>query len=197
MRRRPYDSAPYRDPVRPGHRVEVEIDVMPQATSIPGRTGRVPHGIQRVIVHHEDMPALEAKVEDRMDMWTHAEAMVARKRRQWVQAKIGKAVDVPEDEALWTEGMHKLAERYTEITIPGAFRELTGRDRKALRSLTIVRERVDPEVSYEAQVAADTARLLQGSSDMGRLEQLVREQADVIAQLKAELDRKPSGNRKS
>lgn len=204
VERRRLDPVHRHDPVRPGHRVELEVDVMPAATSMPGIAGRIKHGVQRVVIHHEDLATVEALVEDRMEMWTVAEEQVRRKRREWVQRNVPRETMVPEDESLWSDEMHKLGERFTGITVPGAFRELVGRDRRPLRSLTVTNARVDPEVSYEARMAADTAMLLQGqgSAELGAAMDLIREQSEAIADLRQQVAdlRKPSsssGSRKS
>jgi hypothetical protein len=182
-----------KDPVRPGRRVVVEIDVLPLSQVIPGLDAPVPHGKQRVTVHEEDLPLLHAMVEPSMAELATAQRIYESALRDHFAKEFrdrsGNPLPIPEDRSQWSDEMHSAEFRFTETSVMAEFRRITRHDLNALGSVTEIAE-APPEISREAMLAADAVRYAGGyaappapgyAEILARIERLEAENAALRA----------------
>ena len=186
-----------RDPIRPGNRLRCKVNVWPARTAIPGMSAPQPHGEGEVVIHEEDLAALEARVETDAARWAEAEVIYNRKRAEFVASAIGgntrpdDVMSVPFDE--WPPEWTKAEAAFVGSTIPGEFRNLTGHDHRPLLSVEVI-ETLPGEVGRDIQMAAQIAELIAPKHSNGaseeRMAQLEAELAELKAQLAKALKRK-------
>jgi hypothetical protein len=181
-----------KDPVRPGRRVEIEVDVLPLSQVLPGVEAPVPHGLQRVTIHEADLPLVEAMVEKDMGKLAIATEMYETQLREFLAIELRTdtgPLPIPEDRSQWSDEMRSAEYRFTDSSPMKEFRRLTRHDMNALGSLRVVGE-APPEISREAMLAADAVRYSGGfaqPSNLGdvlaRIERLEAENASLRASL--------------
>jgi len=176
-----------RDPIRPGHRLKIKINVRPANMSIPGSRTLAKNGAQDVIIHHLDLAMVEAMVEKDQAVWPQAEAIVARKVAEHIARVTGGEMAViletsPEE---WPDDWSKAANAFVGSTVSGTFRELTGHDHLPLLSVEVLEE-MPGEMGQDFQMAAQIAKAMAaaqgGSADTTVLEAKV---AELTAQVEA------------
>jgi len=187
------------DPVRPGQRLRCRVFVNPASTSIPGMPKPARHGESEVIIHEDDLPALQAKVEPEMDLLPRCEKSFLRKRNAWMaQALRIKAEEIQDDETLWTQDKRDMAFRYTETSIPGEFTLLTGRCINPLRYVEVL-ETLPGEVPDDVRMAAQIAKAFGGGTPQhsdattSEVTKALAAMAAKVEELEAELSRRRGG----
>jgi len=175
------------DIVRPGHRLKIKINVRPSNMHVPGSPVLAKNGAQDVIIHHLDLPKIEALVEKDQAIWPQAEAIVARMVAEYIARVTGGEMAViletsPEE---WPDDWSKAANAFVGATVSGEFRRLTGHDHLPLLSLEVLEElpaELGQDVQMAAQIAKAMATVQGGSADTTVLEAKV---AELTAQVEA------------
>lgn len=201
-----------RDPIAPGPRLRVRIDVVPSRTSVPGMERPVKQGIQEVIISASALPSLQAKVETEWNLVARAEEIHDTRLRTWLRDKT--KIEPAEDPADWSEQHTKLEKMYGDSSVSSVFRELTesrqfptGRDIRPLRSIEVLDE-LPPETDERLQMARDVAAELsavrstgaplhvESTTELDEMRMLLAKQSEEIAALKAALSPKRGRQKK-
>lgn len=190
-------SALRRDPSVYGPRIRVRVDVMPLRTSIPGLDKAAKQGVSEHIILASDLPLLTGKLETDWASVAQAGEVHEQRKRAWIEETT--RAKLPDERKEWADDQVRAEAQYGLTSPQSVFREITGRDMKALRSVDVVCD-VSPEQDERLQMARDVARELAGlthpspirgameTSSAGELDELralVRKQSQDIAALQA------------
>ncbi len=180
---------------RPGNWLRVEVDVRPGSTSIPENDKPALQGVSVQYVHEDDIKAVEAKVEDRLDLYEAAVAANWRKFRTEALDRFG--VDesrLPESHVGfdWNWRNYEKGDRLGSALQkwPGSpeaeFMNLTGRSVRPLRYVKVL-ENLGPAIDEQTKVVRDVVQNLSGNAGnadiIARLDALEAENAALKAEL--------------
>jgi len=103
-----------KDPPRGDRRVRLRVSVH-HKTSLPGVEGLLRAGEHTVTVYETDLPAIQAKVEDRQDAWQDAIRSCHEQWRDFLESKGKHADEIAGDPARWPDDFHRLIKGAPEI----------------------------------------------------------------------------------